>query len=81
MLSAERQKKNDKYCMKSLISGILKKKEEEEETIGTQHGIDAAVAGGGQKQGEFGKTTVVNIGLYNKIAKRLKTKYFQHKEV
>ena len=46
MLSAERQKKNDKYCMKSLISGILKKKEEEE-TIGTQHGIDAAVAGGG----------------------------------
>ena len=49
MLSAERQTKNDKYCMKSLISGILKKKEEEEETIGTQHGIDAAVAGGGWK--------------------------------
>ena len=47
MLSAERQKKNDKYCMKSLIRRILKKKEEEEETIGTQHGIDAAVAGGG----------------------------------
>ena len=25
MLSAERQTRNDKYCMKSLISGILKK--------------------------------------------------------
>ena len=80
MLSAERQTRNDKYCMKSLISGILKK-EKKQNKPQKQHGRDDALAGRWQKQGEFGKTTVINIVLYNKIAKRVKPKYFHHKEM